>query len=289
MGWMVSHAMMPCVYHLEGNIFRVYFSPRDRYNQSRPASFDLNITQPFKKFNLTSKPLLELGQLGAYDDSGVMPTCVVNINNKKHMFFNGWSLGKKIPFFSFNGIAVEIAEGKFEKMANFPNALNRSESDPYSTFAPFVLKDNEVWRMWYVSLVRWNEDGKHFYHIKYAESDNGLNWFPTGRVCIDFLNESEYALGRPVVLKDNTYRMWFSSRALNGIDAYRIRYAESKDGLQWERKDEEAGIDVSESGWDSEMICYPHVFEHNGEKYMLYNGNSYGKSGIGLAVLAREE
>ena len=55
------------------------------------------------------------------------------------------------------------------------------------------------------------------------------------------------------------------------------------------RKDEEVGVDISESGWDYEMICYPFVWEHKGEKYMLYNGNSYGKTGVGLAILAKQE
>jgi hypothetical protein len=49
--------------------------------------------------------------------------------------------------------------------------------------------------------------------------------------------------------------------------------------------DSRAGIGVSASGWDSEMIEYPFVFDHAGARYMLYNGNGYGKSGFGIAVL----
>ena len=79
--------------------------------------------------------------------------------------------------------------------------------------------------------------------------------------------------------------MWYSCRG----SAYRIGYAESNDGLEWERKDEEAGIDVSQDGWDSEMIEYPCVFQHGGSWYMLYNGNGYGASGIGLAVLDADD
>jgi hypothetical protein len=77
------------------------------------------------------------------------------------------------------------------------------------------------------------------------------------------------------------YRMWYSYRG----DAYRIGYAESVDGLEWERRDAGAGIDVSADGWDSQMIEYPCVFEHGGDSLMLYNGNGYGATGIGLAVL----
>ena len=128
------------------------------------------------------------------------------------------------------------------------------------------------------------EDGhpKHRYHIKCAESNDGIRWEKSGVVCIDFESRDEYAISRPCVLKeDGIYKMWYSYRG----KTYRIGYAESKDGLQWERKDAEVGINVSESGWDSEMIEYPFVFDHNGKRYMLYNGNGYGKTGIGLAVL----
>ncbi|MDR0233611.1 MAG: hypothetical protein LBI31_02235 [Zoogloeaceae bacterium] len=34
-----------------------------------------------------------------------------------------------------------------------------------------------------------------------------------------------------------------------------------------------------------EMIEYSIVFDHGRQRYMLYNGNGYGKTGFGLAVL----
>ena len=287
--WMMTHAMMPCVYRISESIFRVYFSSRDSQNRSRPVSLDLHFSGGrFEIGNLSTSPLLDLGPRGAYDDCGVMPTCVVDIQARKHMFFNGWCLGKSVPFFSFNGFAVENDDGTFRKLVEYPNALNRSAADPYSTLAPFVMNDEGRWRMWYVSLRRWDEVN-HFYHIRYAESADGLNWSPRNLVCIDFSAPSEYAIARPWVVRDrDRYRMWFSSRALNGIPYYRLRYAESADGIHWTRKDSSVGIDVSESGWDSEMICYGAVFDCNGKRYMLYNGNGYGRTGFGLAVLEDE-
>ena len=140
--------------------------------------------------------------------------------------------------------------------------------------------------MWYVSGTGWDVvDGapRPRYHVKYAESADGTRWDRDGRVCIDFARPEEHAIGRPCVVRDGElYRMWFCARG----DAYRIGYAESRDGLDWERMDAEAGIDVSASGWDSEMQAYPVVFDYDGARHMLYNGNGYGSTGIGLAVLA---
>jgi hypothetical protein len=50
--------------------------------------------------------------------------------------------------------------------------------------------------------------------------------------------------------------------------------------------DAEAGIDVSSEGWDSEMVAYPWVGDIGGARRMLYNGNGYGRTGIGQAISA---
>jgi hypothetical protein len=138
--------------------------------------------------------------------------------------------------------------------------------------------------MWYVSCTGWERtnDGqpRHSYHIKYAESADGISWERNGVVCVDFRHSDEHAISRPCVERDgNRYRMWFSARGR----AYRIGYAESSDGVSWERDDRQAGI-RSSGEWDSEMQAYPSVFRHAGRRYLLYNGNGYGRTGVGWAV-----
>jgi len=152
----------------------------------------------------------------------------------------------------------------------------------------FLIIDG-VWHTWYNSGVCWEktENGlKHYYGLHHAKSDDGINWICDQEMCIPFADQYEYAFGRPsaVVFKD-VYCMWFAHRATKDIATYRIGFASSYDGINWDRNDSLAGIDVSKDGWDSEMICYPYVFEHKGIWYMLYNGNGYGRSGFGLAVL----
>ena len=63
-------------------------------------------------------------------------------------------------------------------------------------------------------------------------------------------------------------------------------YAESSDGITWQRQDSRAGLPVSSEGWDSEMIAYGIVFRHGEALQMLYNGNGYGRTGIGIATLS---
>ena len=138
--------------------------------------------------------------------------------------------------------------------------------------------------MWYLSGIGWEEINgtkRIPYHIRYAESKDGINWERKGTVCIDFKHKNETRIGRATVLQENNiYKMWYAY----ALDKFRIGYAESTDGILWNRKDDEVGIDVSKFGWDSEMIEYPFVFEHNSTKYMFYNGNNYGKTGFGYAI-----
>jgi len=292
--WMQTHAMMPVIDILKNDNARIYFSARDNRGRSQGAYIEVDLNDPFRILNVSQEPVLKLGQLGAFDDSGIMPTCIVSNGGEKYLYYNGWTLGKNVPFFSFNGVAVSHDDGKtFVKKSRGPAVLYSNETDPYSTFAPYVMKDHDKWKIWYVSLIKWTEEEgklKHFYNIRYAESDDGINFNREGVVCIDFKNEFEYAIARPFIIKENgIYKMWYSYREGKNISTYRIGYAESNDGINWKRLDEKINLDVAESGWDSEMIEYSYLYDFKGKRYMLYNGNSYGRTGVGLALLMNNE
>lgn len=282
--WMVSHSALPIAEALGGNAYRIYFSTRNEKNQSQIASFDLDLTTPHNPLAVCEKPLVSPGPLGAYDDSGVTSSCLVSEGGHRRLYYTGWSLGVTVPFYFEIGMSLEEPGAACWKKPSYAPVLGKNEHDPFLLASPFILVEQGLWRMWYVAGVKWELEAgqpKHYYHIRYAESTDGLHWMPAGRVCIDFASPGEYAIARPCVLKEEgLYKMWYSYRG----DVYQLGYAESTDGLHWRRLDEQAGLCVSDAGWDSEMICYPYVFAHQGQKYMLYNGNQYGKSGIGLAI-----
>jgi len=286
--WMVTHAAHSFADYLGNDIYRIYFATRDKENRSHTAFIDINVKNPKEILNISKKPVLAPGEIGTFDDSGVMPSWITNHNNCKYLYYIGWSLGVTVPFRNSTGLAISYDKGhNFKRYSRGP-ILHRTNLEPHWANAPCVMIENGKWRLWYLSCLKWgmeNGKAKHYYHIKYAESKDGINWKREGIVCIDFKSKEEYAISRPCVIKeDGIYKMWYSYRG----ETYRIGYAESKDGIKWERKDDEVGIDVSESGWDSEMIEYPFVFNHNCVKYMLYNGNSYGKTGLGYAILGKK-
>lgn len=280
--WMRTHAMIPTLEHREGSLYRIYFSGRDTQNRSLVSYAEINLEQPEKVVRFSPKPVLGLGALGCFDDNGVTPSWIVKDGKRTLLYYIGWNKGATVRMHLFGGLAISEDGGEtFERYSRAP-ILERTTLDPYLNTAPCVLKENNRWRMWYVSGLGWDHPDLPRYHIKYAESSDGRSWERKGVVSIDFkAAPEEHALARPCVVKDkDLYRMWYAYKGKN----YRLGYAESTDGISWKRKDNEVGLDVSPMGWDSEMIEYAYVLTHAGKRYMFYNGNDYGRDGIGLAL-----
>lgn len=288
--WARTHAAVPTVELLDERLARVYVASRDEQNRSCVTWVDVALNGIPRVVAQAKCPVLTPGDLGMFDDSGAMPTWLVSVDGEVLLYYIGWNLGVTVPFRNAVGLARKERDGSFTRVSPAP-ILDRSHIDPLFTASVCVLPENPR-RMYYLSCLRWERlDGelRHHYHLRYAQSTDGVTWQRDGRVAIDFAYDTEYAISRPSVLRDGTqYRMWFSSRARPNAATYRIGYAESADGLTWHRRDESAGIDVSSTGWDSEMICYPCVFDAGGARYMLYNGNGYGRSGFGIAVAEQD-
>jgi hypothetical protein len=278
--WMRSHAANPAAEPLGGGRFRVYFSPRDDANRSSIGCFDWEPGAPDRLPRPAEEPVLRPGDPGLFDDSGTSMGCVLEVEGTRYLYYVGWNLGVTVPWRNSIGLAVSEHGGPYRRVSRAP-ILDRSEVDPFSLSYPWVILDGGVWRMWYGSNLTWGPTPGDMRHvIKYAESADGVSWTRAGHVAIPLGGPEEWAVARPCVLRDgDRYRMWYSRRG----ERYRLGYAESRDGVRWERKDAEAGLDVSATGWDAEMIAYACVCTWNGRGYMLYNGNGYGKTGIGFA------
>lgn len=280
--WMQSHAANPVAEHLEDDHFRIYFSCRDRDNRASIGHLTIDIRRPLDILELSSDPAVSPGEAGAFDDSGTSMGCIVQDGTRTLLYYLGWNLGVTVPWRNSIGLAVRDAAGAFRRFSRAP-VLDRNPTDPFSISYPFVMHEGDRWRMWYGSNLKWGSRQEDMQHLlKYAESEDGTHWKPSGEVSVNFARPGEYAMSKPSVIRENgMYRMWYSYRGA----AYRIGYAESADGIHFERRDELAGISVSDTGWDCESVEYPHVFDHAGQRYMLYNGNRYGLTGIGLALL----
>lgn len=283
--WMQSYAWVPSIQHLEGSLYRVYFGGRNEENFTQTGAFTFDLTDYTKTISISPEPLIKLGPLGSFDDSLALATSFVKQDNKCYLYYVGWMQGKRTRYYPTLGLATSEDNGlTYKKHSNAP-LIARTNEEPFGMASPFVMVDNGLWRLWYASYRRWElRDGVPWpqYELRYGESTDGINWDLKNITCIG--TEEEEAVARPYIIKeDNVYRMWYSYRRQH--DRYKIGYAESPDGISWTRMDDKVGIDVSDEGWDAEMIEYPCIFDHEGERYMLYNGNAHGKDGVGLAIL----
>ena len=284
--WAKTYATIPTVEVLEEKRLRVYFAALDEHSYGRIGYVDLDADAPNRILAESIEPVLDIGKQGTFDDSGVNPSCIVNVNGKKFLYYIGWQRCERIPYMLFAGLAVSDDSGKtFIKHSQTP-VLDRIPEEPFLRSATTIIRENGIFKAWYVSAFDWIEVNSvkyPTYVIRYTTSKDGITWQNYKHICID-LADDEFGFGRPWVIKEkNKYLMWYSIRSK--VRPYRLGYAESENGIDWTRKDDEVGIYNSESGWDSEMICYPCVVDVKGKRYMFYNGNRHGSSGFGYAIL----
>ena len=283
--WARSYATIPTAEQIDERVLRVYFASLDEHLRGRIGYVEVDARDPSRVLRESAEPVLDIGPPGLFDDAGVNPSCVVRVAGKRYLYYIGWQRCATVPYMLFAGLAVADEEGRFEKLQRVP-VLDRTSGEPFLRSATSVLGAGDSFQAWYVSGLGWEEiTGKRYptYTIRYAESVDGVHWQSRSEPCLS-LTGDEFGFGRPWVLRErDKYCMWYSIRSRSA--PYRIGYAESRDGVRWLRKDDEAGIERSEEGWDSEMICYPCVLDVAGKRYMFYNGNQYGATGFGYAVL----
>jgi hypothetical protein len=285
-----THGSHPCIIHVRDDVFVVAFTCRDSSQRSHIFLSYAEVSNG--RVILKDDPKLALypGEQGYFDCDGVISGCFIKHNSNYYLYYVGWQNLPDGLWLCDTGRAILDIDG-FMLRKEFPGpVLGRDKSNPlFAAATAFYITEDGQWHTWYNSGIRWEKTSQgwhHYYGIHHARSSNGIDWICDPELCIPFADEYEYAFGRPtVVYWDNLFHMWFAHRATKDISTYRIGFALSADGLKWYRDDSRAGIDVSETGWDSEMICYPCVFQHKSDTYMLYNGNGYGKTGFGLAIL----
>lgn len=284
--WARAYAHLPTAIRLPDGPVRVYFAGLDENRFGRVGFVDLDPDDPTRVVAESPEPVLDVGEVGTFTDSGVVPCSVVEADGGVRLYYHGFQRTERVPYLIFAGVTELRPDGSFAPAGRTP-ILERTEAEPFIRGAPFVLPEGDGYRMWYVSCTHWSRTaGRVHYnnHIRHATSADGVRWEPDPVVCLEPVGPEEYSVGRPCVARwPDGYHMWYSVRS--HPDRYAIRHAVSPDGRHW-RWDPAGGLDPSAGGWDGEMTCYANVIEVNGRRLMFYNGNGHGRSGFGLAVLA---
>jgi hypothetical protein len=288
--WARSHAMGPTPVIIGDNVIRVFVSCLDELGRARPGYVDLLASDPTEVLDVSEQPLLDIGEPGAFDDNGLMATCVCRTaSGQLFMYYAGFELCTHIRYRIFTGVAISADDGlSFHRYSKAP-VLDRSDEELYFRCGPFVMFDGGVFKLWYIAGSEWvTIGGKAMpkYELRYQESVDGIHWLPTGVVSMAITGEDEHGFGRPWVIKrgPEDYQLFYSIRR-RSCAAYRLGYAESTDGVHWIRKDAEMGLDVEPGGFDAAAMMYSSVISVKGRTYCFYNGNNFGQDGFGVAEL----
>lgn len=281
--YLLSYASNPLAIHLKNDVFRVFFSGRDKYNKSSVGFVDIDIIKQVT-IDTCNQVVVKYGSQDSFYSHGISIGNMYQVEDKNYIQFMAWQIRDGGHWRGDIGRLQLSDEYNSLKLDPKDIYIGCDDEDKISLSYSWVMRDEGIYKMWYGSTIDWtSKNGEMIHVIKYATSQDGKNWQKHG-LAIPYELGIAQAFSRPSVIKDEEgYHMWFSYRS-GDTKKYRIGYAHSIDGITWDRKNN-SGIGVSESGWDSEMICYPFVFDHKGKRYMLYNGNDYGKTGFGLAVL----
>lgn len=299
--WMNEYAQAPATLIFE-DFVRVYFScrePRDENGQiiSYSAFVDLDRKNLFNIINLAKEPIIKLGNKGCFDEFGIYPISVIQKNHEIACYYTGHTRCESVPFDTAVGCAISKNNGiTFDKMGVGP-VLSSSLYEPFVISGPKIRKFNDIYYLFYITGKKWivENGGKEVvYKIRLATSNDGINWRKLNKNLIkEKMGEQEVQGSPDVFFANGKYHMFFCYMLtpdfrFDKSKSYRIGYASSIDLIHWDRDDSKAGIDVSEEGFDNDMIAYPHVFELDGKIYMLYLGNEVGRYGFGLAELEGE-
>lgn len=298
--WIAEFAQGPCVVPHD-DFLRVYFSCRpapDASGQytSHSTFLDVDRDNVQNVLRVHDRPVMQLGDVGMFDQFGIYPFSVIAHEHKLRAYYAGWTRCESVPFNTAIGVAESQDGGEtFTRLGPGP-VIPYTQDEPFVISGPKIRRFGDKWYLWYIAGRKWVVDEgrpEPVYKIRMATSDDGLEWVKYGEDLINSRIEADEAQASPdVIFSGGKYHMFFCyrrSRQYRGKSGgYRIGYAYSDDLFHWTRDDERAGIGISESGWDSEMVSYPHVFQIDDRTYLFYLGNQVGRHGFGAAVLEGE-
>jgi hypothetical protein len=290
----VSHTQSPQAVVFD-NFVRIYFTSRIKDTEKTFISIPqyADFSKDFKTIiNFSDKEIIQRGKLGCFDEHGIFPFSPSFVNGNLYAYTSGWSRRISVDVDGGIGFAVSNDNGvSYERLGDGP-ILSASLHEPFLLADPFVRKFNNLYYMFYIRGLKWSDTNppERVYKISYATSLNGIDWQKSNKLIIqNILGDNECQALPTVIEIDGTWHMYFCYREMIGFrtepgKGYKIGYAYSKNFIDWIRDDDNVGIHISETGWDSEMMCYPHIFKCDDNIYLLYNGNEFGKYGFGIAI-----
>jgi hypothetical protein len=282
------------------DFIRIYFSTRAVESTGMFLSniAYVDFSKDLKKvIGVSNNTVIPLGELGTFDEHGIFPINPFKDGDRILAYTCGWSRRVSVSVETSIGVVYSDDNGNTFKRLGPGPILSSSINEPVLVGDGFVQKYNNTYFMWYIFGKTWikatdTEPPARVYKIAYATSLDGINWdkVEAKQIVSDVIDENECQALPTVVEHNGIYHMVFCFRhasdfRTNPKRGYKLGYAYSKDLKNWIRDDEKLNFSLPDEGWDSEMMCYPHLFKVDDQIFLLYNGNNFGRVGFGAAKL----
>ncbi|MDA7700424.1 hypothetical protein N8804_01095 [Methylophilaceae bacterium] len=289
-----THAQVPTPYPMKDRI-RIFFS--GRVNKiSHVYSIDISPPPHCEIISINpSAMFLPNEKVGTFDDEGVMPSCFLKVSpDSVYFFYSGWNSRNTIPYHNSTGLAkYDEYSNTISRLYDGP-ILERNHMHPYLAVTPTVWFEDEAFRALYISGVewKWGEDRyEPIYVIKQAFSSNLVDWVRPDSQVIKSNYENECFSNPAIYQRKNDALILFCSR--NGFDFRSNSDNSYKLGGAFMKENSFNRTDIIWSGKDPsifehQMQCYPSFIEWEGKLYTVYNGNSFGLTGFGLAEVVQQ-
>jgi len=291
----------PCVIKLDDGRLRMYFWTTNSSGNRREYLFaaEAAADSPAKWELLGDGPLLGPATGGEVRDKGPsFPWVLQRADAPWLLYYCAWgSWATTGELSNRTSLASSNDQGRTWQVVKEPLLpLGPPGSfDAGLTGSVCVLRFGSTdYRMWYTAGERYEIfDGRKrgIVHLGYATSQDGASWrrHPKPHLSprLDLAQPYEAVVSKPSVLVLNgVFHMWLSVFQMEGR-GYRLGYARSEDGVNWQRALDREILPLTPGGFDSVNQSYPNVIEMNDELWMFYVGNSFGSTGIGWATMKK--
>lgn len=276
-----SHVMLPTP-HVMADRVRVFYAGCDDDLRGRVFFADFAPEPPFDLMAADPEPVCDVGAPGSFDCDGVNPSQIIETDDGLMLLYIGWRRGPaETPYTLFGGVAKSTDGGMSFERRSEPLLPPRPGERLFRT-APHISRDEEGYRLLYIGGDRFTsgEAGRAtpVYSLMELRSADLWSWNGPARTLMSpDTSAGEVGFGRPVITPDGN--LMVSLRTLAGYRLVETSLAFSPEA----RPVLEAVVPEPMEAWEAQMTCFGAVCRVGPNELLFYNGDGYGRTGLGLA------